>query len=213
MPPIKNLIGKKFGRWTVVRPDKIVRNRMQWVCKCICGKERSIDGSKLPRYKHTQKCYCSINEKHGLKGTRAYNSWAHMIQRCTNPFNKDFPHYGGRGILVCEKWKIFTNFYADMGQPPDPRHSLGRINNERGYEPDNVRWEDTESQRRNTRRNFIVTHNGKTQCIVEWARDLGVDRKMLSCCIRYGMPIKIALNPKTWPLARGRSHINSKPPK
>ena len=63
-----------------------------------------------------------------------------MRERCNNPNNKDYPRYGGRGITVCEQWSRYANFIADMGLPPSPEAQLDRIDNDRGYEPGNVRW-------------------------------------------------------------------------
>lgn len=81
-----------------------------------------------------------------------------MLSRCTNPQSKSFKDYGGRGITVCERWSEFLNFYADMGQRPSPKHSIDRIDNERGYEPGNCRWETRQVQNLNRR---LRTHCGR----------------------------------------------------
>jgi len=74
--------------------------------------------------------------------------WNHMLQRCTNPKNPGFKHYGGRGITVCERWLQFANFYADMGDPP-PGLMIEREDNDKGYEPSNCVWADRITQNRN----------------------------------------------------------------
>jgi len=205
MPSINDLKGKVFGMWTVVQFDRVTKQGAYWICRCECGNHKSIVGKKLPERATRRKCYCR-NKEHGMKGTQVYNSWAHMIQRCTNKRNPDFVHYGARGITVCSAWRSFTAFLADVGTPPGPNFSLGRVDNNAGYTPENCRWETVDQQRRNTRRNRILSYKGKTQCLAEWARDLGVDHKTLSSCIKYGMPVHRVLNPRTWPNAVGRTH-------
>lgn len=86
----------------------------------------------------------------GRKASATYDIWAAMIQRCTNPKNKDWAGYGGRGITVCERWLTFENFLTDMGERPDGL-SIERRNNDRGYGPDNCYWADALTQARNKR--------------------------------------------------------------
>ncbi len=78
-----------------------------------------------------------------------YRTWAAMWQRCTNLKNTDFEHYGGRGITVCDQWRDFAAFLADMGPKPSPTHSLDRIKNDGNYEPGNCRWATAKQQRAN----------------------------------------------------------------
>src|SRR5678816_2973212 len=88
--------------------------------------------------------------KHGMHGTPEYNSWEHMIGRCTRPSYEFYHRYGGRGITVCERWRRFENFYADVGPRPSPKHSIDRFPNRNGnYEPGNVRWANPVEQGRN----------------------------------------------------------------
>lgn len=92
------------------------------------------------------------NRKHGGRGMREYNAWQAMIQRCRNANHQAFKNYGGRGILVCDRWqRSFENFIADVGPRPSASHSLDRIDNERGYEPSNCRWATKSEQSKNTR--------------------------------------------------------------
>jgi len=88
---------------------------------------------------------------HGMFGTPEYWSWSGMIQRCTNPRNPAFHNYGGRGIKVCKRWLKFENFFADLGLKPSPKHTLDRINNSRGYSPDNCQWATWKEQNNNRR--------------------------------------------------------------
>jgi hypothetical protein len=86
---------------------------------------------------------------HGLRDTREYHAWAHMMQRCYNPNDRRFKIYGARGIIVCERWHEASNFLADMGTKPSARHTLGRVDNNGNYEPANCRWELPAQQARN----------------------------------------------------------------
>ena len=85
---------------------------------------------------------------HGMFTTPEYKVWAAMVQRCTNPNDKRWAKYGGRGITVCERWRLFANFIADIGERPAGM-SLERIDNERGYCPENCRWDTPNAQARN----------------------------------------------------------------
>lgn len=85
-----------------------------------------------------------------------YHTWMGMKQRCANPKHGKYPRYGGRGITVCERWMTFSNFLADMGERPEGK-TLDRIDNERGYEPGNVRWATPKEQMANRRKNAGIT--------------------------------------------------------
>lgn len=88
--------------------------------------------------------------------------WRAMIQRCTNPKNKDYHHYGGRGIRVCREWlDSFKAFIDDVGERPSRKHSLDRRNNNGSYEPGNVRWATLDEQRNNYRKNAVFIYKGK----------------------------------------------------
>jgi len=85
-----------------------------------------------------------------MGGTKIYDIWSDMIGRCTRPTHARYADYGGRGITVCERWRDFVNFYADMGDRP-PGRSLDRENNDKGYSPDNCQWATAVEQRANRR--------------------------------------------------------------
>lgn len=92
-----------------------------------------------------------INKTHGLTKHYLYQTWATMKQRCYNPKAFKYPHYGARGIKVCERWlKSFPNFLEDMGDRPKG-HTLSRINNDKDYEPNNCEWQTHSDQNRNRR--------------------------------------------------------------
>jgi hypothetical protein len=110
---------------------------------------------------------------HGKCGTPIYKTWQNMIARCQNPLHPIYDNYGGRGITVCERWKTFVNFFADMGERPDSK-SLDRIDNEKGYFPDNCRWATKQEQDLNRRPTYV---KGKSQR--QLAKELGVRVKVV----------------------------------
>jgi hypothetical protein len=127
-------------------------------------------------------------------GTKTYYVWRSMRHRCLNPKNASWKHYGGRGIAVCEKWaNDYDAFFQDMGEAPAGM-SLERLDVNKGYFPENCVWATDVEQGRNRRNNKILTHNGKTMCLSEWAEFLGIGTDTL--CRRlnvYKMPINKAL--------------------
>lgn len=161
-PRIVNLTGRIFGKLIVLQPYGIHENRgICWECACQCGKKVVVPSGNLVG-RNTQSCGCSrimtLKAKFTTHGearvserSPEFTTWAGMKTRCTNPNTKCWPHYGGRGIKVCERWMEFRNFLSDMGRKPSPKHSLGRIDNDGNYEPRNCRWETQKQQQKNRR--------------------------------------------------------------
>ena len=142
-----DLTNKKFGNLIVISLyGKNSSNSCIWICKCICNNETKVLSSNLIRGK-TKSCGClrgkSISDSkitHGQVNTSTYNSWANMIQRCTNPNVESYEYYGNRGIKVCDRWlHSFENFLEDMGHSSRGL-SIDRINSKGNYEPGNCRW-------------------------------------------------------------------------
>ncbi len=118
--------------------------------------------------------------------TSEYRAWADMKNRCENPNIKNYTLYAARGITYCEQWKLFTNFLADMGKKPSPKHSLGRIDNNGNYTPENCRWETREQQDNNRRDNIILEYNSERLTLTQWARRLGYSRNTINGRYRRG---------------------------
>lgn len=124
--------------------------------------------------------------KHGLADTPIHKIWIDMRQRCENPNRHNYKHYGGRGIKVCERWQVFENFLADMGNRP-PGLTLERINTNGDYEPGNCKWATIIEQRNNMRSNHWITIDGTRKTIGTWAKERGWDERFIRMRLRRGM--------------------------
>lgn len=148
-----DLTGRRFGKWTVLsRAPNEPNGKISFNVRCDCGTEKQVRSQSLTSGGTTQ-CYHCVHLRHGDCKAREYNSWANMIQRCTNPKHPKYPDYGGRGIKVCEHWRSsYPNFLADVGRRPSLAHTLDRFPDVNGnYEPGNVRWADATQQANNRR--------------------------------------------------------------
>jgi len=126
--------------------------------------------------------------------TKEYSAWHNIIDRCTNKNHKQFEHYGGSGIAICEEWReSFETFYNYIGPAPSPKHSIDRIDNSGNYEPGNVRWATWIEQARNKRNNRLLTYNEETLCAAEWSRKLDIKVQTLRTRLRRGWSAERAL--------------------
>ena len=117
-----------------------------------------------------------------------------MVERCCNPSCACYERYGGRGIKVHPAWReSFQQFYDDVGPRPSAAYSLDRIDNNGNYEPGNVRWATVTEQQNNMRSNRILDHNGKSQTVTQWARELGLQATTLSTRLRRGWTVERAI--------------------
>lgn len=153
------LIGKKFGRWTVVGVAQSRANAGVYLsCVCECGSEREVQKYSITKGL-SKSCGClsaevtaSRMKTHGATSMPEYNSWRHMISRCHNEKCDRYKWYGALGVVVCDEWRnSFDAFLAHVGPRPSTAHSIDRIDPSGNYEPGNVRWADSETQARNKR--------------------------------------------------------------
>ena len=117
------------------------------------------------------------NERHRMTNSVEYRTWSRFIDRCTNAKNNSYPRYGAAGIGVCDEWRqSFRAFFAHIGPRPSPLHSIDRIDGTKGYKPGNVRWATKKEQGENRKTSRLLTINGETHCLSEWARRYGIHR-------------------------------------
>lgn len=144
-----------------------------------------------------------LRHGHASRGrpSGAWRTWRGLFTRCTNRKDPGWKNYGGRGITVCERWRVFENFLADMGERPAGA-SIDRINNDGNYEPGNCRWATRIEQNSNTRVAKHLTMNGETRTLSGWARVVGIGAPTIHHRLKVGWSVERALT--TPPTGRGR---------
>lgn len=196
-------IGQRFGRLVSVGPTPVRKYGTScWIFQCDCG---SVVISR-PRdvvIGHQKSCGClhaeaighraaSHGHAKGYTRTPTYLCWHNMRRRCEYAPHPQYMAYGGRGITVCQRWQVFENFLADMGERPRRGLSLERRDNDRGYEPGNCEWATRATQSRNKRTNRFVQFNGLNLCATDWAKKIGINANTLIRRLRV-WPIERAL--------------------
>ncbi len=193
--------GQRFGRYLVIGYAGKTKKDRYWICRCDCGQTRKVKAGNIVRGT-SRSCGCLSRETtgsrvrtHGATKTAEFNIWSKMIARCTNSNNPAWINYGGRGIKVCERWmNSFSDFLADVGPRPSPKHSIDRFpDNDGNYEPGNVRWATQIEQNRNRRSNHFLTFNGITATLTEWSERTGIRKDTLRRRIAYGWSAEKAL--------------------
>jgi hypothetical protein len=196
-----DITGKRFGKLIVISRSEGTK----WVVRCDCGStDRSVEGNNLRRGK-TSSCGCNQGLiKHGGHGTPAYVSWQSMIQRCTNKNHKRADRYIDRGICICCGLMEFDDFLRILGPRPanksidrwpdkDGNYACGSCSEciQNGWIR-NVRWATQGEQLRNTSRTRLLTYNGKTMCLKDWATEVGMLQKTLASRLKK-MSVDMAL--------------------
>lgn len=184
-PQTIDLTGRRFARWSVLSFTERRGKQSLWRCRCDCGNVADVNSSNLRGGRSTRCKVCSAT-KHGDSRTPEYGAWKAMVRRCTEPSCENFHLYGGRGIAVCDRWATYENFRADMGQRPSRRHSLDRRDNQKGYCPQNCRWATAKQQAINRRSTRLVRFDGREQCMLDWARELGVPFPTIQWRVAHG---------------------------
>lgn len=190
---MEDKVGEIHNRLTIISFDKYEKKRYYWNCQCICGNIKSIRYDVL-KSGQTKSCGCLCKELtsdrmtvHGytknLKIPPEYSCWIKIIQRCTNPKNKSYHRYGGRGITICEEWlNSFENFFHYVGSRPGKGYSIDRIDNNGNYEPGNVKWSTSLEQNNNLSSNKKVINtetNEEYPTITSAARSMGMNDETL----------------------------------
>jgi len=193
----RDIAGEKYGRLTATsmapsRRDSDGAIRAYWNCVCECGTTIVVMQKSLTTG-NTKSCGCLQREvatrrctTHGLSGTRSHRIWEGMLTRCYNEHHHSYQYYGARGITVCHRWRVsFEAFFEDMGEAPEGM-SLDRIDNSKGYGPENCRWATHRQQMNNTSRNRTLTLGGDTATVSQWSRRTGIPLQTLLRRIRSG---------------------------
>ncbi len=154
----------------------------------------------------------SINYGLLKKHPREAGTWRSMRRRCRNPANISYKHYGAKGIAVCDRWESFAAFMADMGPSPGPGFSIDRLDNSKGYEPQNCKWSDKRTQTRNRSNTLMVEYQGKQRPFAELAEQFGVPYATALRRLKfYGLPLEEAIKPNR--KRRGNRNCKGRKPK
>lgn len=204
--PINVRCGDRYGRLQIISTVPHVRTGLRaYECLCDCG-NTYLAVLKSLRSGNTLSCGClrrdmvaAKNHKHGhrrrnVKMEPEYYTWKRMRQRCYDAHTHEWERYGGRGIVVCERWTGFTLFLADMGPRPSPMHSLDRFPDTNGnYEPGNCRWATASQQARNKGNTRWVTLGGDTMSLADAVEKHNAVYRLVSARLRLGWDIMDAL--------------------
>ncbi len=192
-----DITGNKFGELTVIKKTtNATSGKTRWLCICDCGKFSKTETYKLTSG-HSKTCGCSknrpTNKTHGFSSLPEYKIWDGIIQRTTNEKCSSYNRYGGRGIDISEDWKLFVNFYRDMGDRPSPLFTIERIDNNKGYTAKNCKWDTRKNQARNRRTNVIIEIDGVSKVLAQWLEELNVCRSTFYKRRKKGMTHKESL--------------------
>ena len=186
----------KHNKLTQVEYKYKKKSGTYWLFICECGNEKVINLYRV-RSGHVKSCGCLaanlFKRTHGCRNKPIYYVWRSMKRRCLNTNTSSYKNYGGRGIKVCARWMKFENFYADMGEKPEGM-SLDRIDNDGNYEPSNCKWSTRIEQGNNTRVNRLITYQGTTKTVAEWARSLNINSATLRTRLYQGWSIERAFS-------------------
>jgi hypothetical protein len=189
-----DLTGTRFRHLVVIGFDHKTKRilpsgkssiKYYWKCECDCGNTTIVCSNNLKNgsviscgCKWRAWLYSSARKTHGKEPAKLYKCWANMIQRCENPKNKSYCDYGIKGICVCAEWRSSFELFRDwaMSNGWDSQLEIDRIDPNGNYNPSNCRWVTETTQARNRLGKVVpMTLNGRTQLMVEWAEELGIE--------------------------------------
>lgn len=178
------VFGSRYGRLVSTGTYRTGNDRREYLFLCDCGEVKWVGGVFVVRGS-VQSCgclsrdqsadRCSARSTHGMSSHPLMGVWNAMISRCTNPLNKAYKRYGGRGIEVCDRWRRFEDFFEDVCDLWFIGSNMDRINNGEDYSPGNVRFVSPKENQRNRTNNRLVTIDGVTKCAAEWAESFGIN--------------------------------------
>lgn len=201
------MIGKKYGRWTVLSKAFGKGNKKRVFCICDCGSKKEVNYQNIKNGK-TKSCGCLFREiaakrklSHGKTGTQIHSKWLSMKARCRCKKSTSYKRYGKKGIKVCKRWDRFENFYKDMSDSyykhlkthGKKNTTLDRIDNNKGYCKENCRWATIKQQARNKKTNILIKHNGTTKTLTEWSIDFGFNYGMANKKLKEGFSFEEVL--------------------
>lgn len=207
-----DISGGVYGRWKVIEFSGMNKSGgSTWLCECECGVRRCVDGRSL-RSGASKSCGClgaehriaaavaAVTKHHG-KSERLYNVWSGMKDRCNNPKNKFYDRYGGRGITICDEWASDYTAFRDwaFANGYDPtlqkgKCTLDRLDNNKGYCPENCAWRTSKQQCNNRSNNHVIEYNGIKHTLSEWAEITGLRKDTLRRRIEvYGWDLTKAI--------------------
>lgn len=210
MGKLADLSGQRFGRWIVLGPSATrIDGRESWLCRCDCGTVRVVLGKSL-KSGRSKSCGCISREKASLRmtvkhqesgfdgrgRTRLYRIWIDIKRRCQDPRHLNYLKYGARGIGVCQEWSISFDSFREWSvcHGYSDQMTIDRIDNEKGYSPENCRWVTMRVQCNNKRNNNLIEFKGKVHTLSQWAEITGINRSTISRRIcKLGWPVERAL--------------------
>lgn len=203
----ENYIGNVYTNYTVVRKIEGRREGI-YECLCKCGTVRNVAIGDLKRGT-VKSCGCWMFEQgkaHGKSGTREHRIWKAMNSRCHNVNHSSYHNYGGRGIFVHDRYRsgqpnAFMNFLNDVGEAPTNKHSIDRIDVNRGYEPGNIKWSTQKEQANNTRVNRVIEYKGIKLTLAKWGDIAVVDARTIMYRLKRGWEFGRAIST---PMKKGR---------
>lgn len=194
-----DLTEQRFGKLVAKKiVGKNSSGNYKWLCQCDCGNEKIVLQSNL-RAGNTVSCGCHrkeilLHKTHGENHTDLYGVWHGMMLRCHTKSYRAYKWYGARGIIVCDHWHKYENFRDWANQNGYQKGlTIERINNNKGYSPDNCRWATTKEQQNNRRSNHLVTYNGETHNITQWGEITGLGFDTIARRLKNGWSIEDTL--------------------
>ena len=166
-----------------VSESKSKDGHIKWLCKCSCGDVSEYIATRVRnnRVNQCKQCATKVSAEkiktHGMRNSKEYSTWSAMKARCIHIESKNFYRYGGKGIFICSEWaNSFEAFFEHIGLAPSNQHSIDRIDNLKGYEPNNVRWATKTQQQRNKNNSVFVTDGTNVFHINDVATKLSISR-------------------------------------